>query len=457
MVGEFHYPSPTMKTNVEMSSLSVKTTYGMIYVHMLQNVDLKTVLAEQQKFFEKKSLGVERDQLTKISKLVKAPFAVVITGLRRCGKSTLLAQIENKYHKGRGFFVNFEDERLTGFESEDFNNLHSDLAELFGEKKVFFLDEIQNVSGWERWVRRMIDDGYKIYITGSNASLLSQELGSRLTGRHVTVEIFPFSFKEYLMMIKRKYKIGKQATTLITARHRSWLKLFLLSGGIPDAVSQPSIQWLKILYDDVMYRDIAARYKIESLSSLKALGYYLMSNIAELTSYNKLKQLLFVSSQNTVKDYVTYMNNAYLIFPLSVFSYSVKRQLIAPKKIYAVDTGLARSVSQSTLENTGKLLENAVFLELKRRYGNNVYYYKSEANLEVDFYIPSAKLLIQVCEKLDSPDTIGREVKGLNSAIAETPRGTRGIILSSSFVASNMSEYPTFQVADWLYDSKNMA
>ena len=165
---------------------------------------LATALKEQYESFASRDLGVERDTLENLKEAISAPQVTVITGLRRVGKSTLLAQVVKKYLKNDFYFVNFEDERLLNFQVSDFDVLHETLISLFGEKRTFLFDEIQNVPEWERFVRRLHDQGYKFIVTGSNASLLSQELGTRLTGRSIRVELYPFSFREYLDFRKVK-------------------------------------------------------------------------------------------------------------------------------------------------------------------------------------------------------------------------------------------------------------
>jgi uncharacterized protein len=173
---------------------------------------------------------------------------------------------------------------------------------------------------------------------------------------------------------------------------------------------------LRILYDDVIYRDIAVRYSIEEVGALKELAFYLLSNPASLVSYNKLRQQLHLGSVNTVKNYVEYLENSWLIFTVNVYAYSVKRQQIAPKKVYCIDTGLANSIGFTFSANTGKLLENLVFLALRRKK-KEIYYYVSPAGYEVDFYLPETRELFQVAQNIESPPTREREVRALRDAL----------------------------------------
>jgi hypothetical protein len=379
---------------------------------------LSTVLLEQSEFLEKKDLGVEREALKIVKKNLKTSYAIVISGLRRVGKSTLLAQIARNFYKNKYYFVNFEDERLQNFRVEDFNILHEVLISLFGEKKVFILDEIQNISGWERFVRRMIDNGYKFYLTGSNASLLSKELGTKLTGRYLPIELLPFSFGEYLLFFKINLPTKDILTTIEKGRLNKALDDYLISGGIPDHLKNPKSGWPEILYNDVLFRDVVARYQIEEVKAIKELSFYLLSHISCLISFNKLKNLLKLGSVNTVKSYIDYLESAWLIFAINRYDYSVKRQQIANKKVYAIDSGLVKSVAFSFSPDRGRFLENLVFLQLVRNC-EGIYYYKTESEKEVDFYLPKEKQLIQVCLDASNQETKDREITALLEAARE--------------------------------------
>jgi predicted AAA+ superfamily ATPase len=293
--------------------------------------------------------------------------------------------------------------------------------ELFGERKVFFFDEIQNVKKWEMFVRRMQERGFKFFVTGSNASLLSKELATKLTGRTVMLELYPFSFNEYLTF--KGYSLDR--SNLFLTQERGKIKRlfneYLEKGGMPEYLKYKEDTVLKRVYEDILYRDIVARYEIKEIKALRELGFYLLSNIGNLFSYNKLKGALGLGSVNTVKSYAEYLENAFLIFPVNVFSYSLKQQFIAPKKIYCIDNGLANAISFRFSKNQGSFLENLVFLELKRRYPE-IYYYKTRNNLEVDFLLKEAgttKALIQVTQSLSNIQVRQRELKALGLAMEE--------------------------------------
>lgn len=392
--------------------------------------EIRALLIEQREEILSKDLGVEREKLAEVTKYKNTPFPVVISGLRRAGKSTLLAQLAHKFYPNKNYFyVNFEDERFLTFTVSDFTKLHEHLIELFGNQKIFLLDEIQNVEGWEIFVNRMIRGGYKFYITGSNASLLSKELGSKLTGRYLPVELFPFSFEEYLQFRKIILPDMTRLTTVAKGSLKNALSDYLKKGGIPEALQYPKLPIHKTLYEAIIDRDIGARYKLGDTKPLRELAFYLLSNISSLISYNKLKELLMLGSVNTVISYIEYLEASWLLLVINRYAYSVKKQQIANKKIYCIDTGFAKAVAFSFSEDRGKFLENAVFLKLRRLYGEGIYYYKTKENKEVDFYLPNRKIFIQVCQSIAEVVTREREIQALVDAMEEV-KGTTGLILT---------------------------
>lgn len=375
------------------------------------------MLSEQHQAFWGRDLGVKRLQLDDIYKLSSSPHAVVVSGLRRVGKSTILAQLAHLLGEETFYYVNFEDERFINFTAQDANFLFQILVELFGERKIFILDEIQNITEWERFVRRFMDLGYKFYITGSNASLLSRELGSRLTGRYIPVEILPFSFKEFLQLRGKNQRITTPITTIDFARLQSELNDYLTLGGLPESLRYPDLPLHQRLYEDVLFRDIAARYRIEEIGALKELAFYLISNPATLISFNKIKERLKLGSVNTVKNYINYLEMSWLVFVVNVYDYSIKRQQIAPKKNYVIDTGLTKSVGYSFSADSGRLFENLVFLALRRKT-RDIYYFSTKEGFEVDFYLPKYRQLIQVSQTISNSETMDREVRALFHAMA---------------------------------------
>lgn len=382
---------------------------------------LKEVILEQKELQQSLDLGITRDKLNLISKYFSLPHAIVISGIRRSGKSTLLAQIIHNFYKDKAYYFSFEDERLIKFGLNDFNMLYEMFIELFGEKKVFFLDEIQNVPKWEFFVRRMQDARCKFFITGSNASLLSKELGTKLTGRIMVTELYPFSLKEFLVLKGHKLHNNSLSLTKERGLIKKYFNEYLRKGGMPEYLKYNNPALLKRMYEDILYRDIVVRHEIKEVKALRELGLYFLSNIGSLFSYNSLKKGLHLGSGNTVRSYVGYLEDSFLIFTVNRFSYSLKKQFVAPKKVYCIDNGLMESVAFKFSKNRGKFYENLVFIELKRR-AKDIYYYKTENSQEVDFVIKDGNkisMLIQVTESIDEDRVRKREIDAVITAMDE--------------------------------------
>lgn len=352
----------------------------------------------------KRVKSYKRDLLSSLPSLVM-DYALIISGIRRCGKSTLLAQIlTDRYQFEEAVFLNFDTPLLYGFEFNDFRIVDEVIKES-EQYKVLFFDEIQVVDGWEVYVRGKLDEGYYIVVTGSNASMLSRELGTKLTGRHITKELFPFSYAEYCGF--KEQEIGETS-----------LYDYLYKGGFPQYLQLDNSDVLSDLVNDIIYRDIAVRYNIRDDHSLKSLLAYLVGNVGNLVSASKLKQVLGVKSTSTVSDYFSYFEQTYLINFVPKFSYSYKSQLLNPKKVYCVDNGVVSIASPSFTRDEGRRLENMVFTELRRRY-KEIYYY-NENQHECDFVVAEnsvPRLAIQVCYALTAENR-QREIEGLLDALA---------------------------------------
>jgi len=392
---------------------------------------LKGLILEQKMTLMAEEPGVSREKYAELIQHLPIPHALVIAGVRRAGKSTLLLQLIKNEYNWDVYYFNLEDERLIGFTVQDFNALYEIMMELYGERAIFFLDEIQNIPEWERFVRRLQNEKIKFVITGSNASLLSKELGTKLTGRHIQIELLPYSFKEFLKYHEIEYSENSFLITHERALLKNQFNEFMQMGGIPEYVKYRLPHILSALYENIIYKDIIVRYEIQLVRAFRELAIYLMSNTGTRISYSKLKNALNLGSVNTVKNYIHYMENAYLIFAIDSYAYSIIEQTVSQKKIYVIDTGLIHVLTTQFSRNTGKYLENIVYLELRRRY-QSIYYYSTDNNLEVDFIVRQDNnqlLLIQVCESLFNLKTRQREILALETAMKEL--GVKnGIILT---------------------------
>lgn len=385
--------------------------------------------------------------------LVPLSHIIVIAGVRRCGKSTLMQQILKKYYENKLYYVDFEDERFVKFTTQDFNLLYEVLIELYGLKHVFFFDEIQNIEGWELFVRRIHGEKNKIFITGSNASLLSSELSTRLTGRHIVVELLPFSFKEYLLYHQVTYNEKSFLITQEKAILKKHFNEFLENGGMPEYLEHKNPLVLQNIYENILYKDVIVRYEIKEVKAMRELALDLLSNIGSPLLYTKIKNNLNLGSVNTVKNYIHYLESAYLIFTLDRFSFSVSQQTLLQKKVYAIDTGLVKQIAFHFSKKQGRYLENIVYLELKRNH-KEIFYYKTEDNLEVDFLIREGThiaLLIQVTESLKDSKTREREYKALIKAMKEL-HVTKGLILTEEEEPAdpNFPEIEVKAIYQWL-------
>jgi uncharacterized protein len=364
---------------------------------MVLKSEIEAAYTIQQQVLLLKTKFIARQYHFKIQP--KSKHIEVVSGIRRCGKSTLLRQVMTTYKKNIAYF-NFEDPRVYDFDVSDFDKLD----EVMGlNKAAYFFDEIQNVKAWEIFVRHLHDRGAKIFITGSNASLLSKELGTRLTGRHLRHELFPFSYTEFL-----DYKKLKNS--------HSAFEQFIEHGGFPEYLRDLNIEVLQLLLKDIVLRDIAIRYSIKNTKTLMDLTLYLLSNIGTECTYNSLRKTFEIGSANSVSDYLTWLEDAYLLYFLPRFSYKAKNSAVNARKVYAVDNGLVNANTLSFSKNKGRLLENAVYLFL-RKSPYKLYYYRE--NKECDFVVfekESCKMVLQVCEEIHS-DNKDREIAGLIEAM----------------------------------------
>lgn len=364
---------------------------------MVLKSEIEKAVEEQQLLMKSKPFGLLREMLSNVE--LSSNYVLIITGIRRCGKSTLMQQISDKETSEIAYF-NFEDPRVFDFETTDFTKL----IEVFGKNTTtYFFDEIQNVIGWEVFIRYLNDQQKVICITGSNASLLSKELGTKLTGRNIQIELFPFSFMEYCSFKK------------ITTGYDSFVN-YLQDGGFPDYLKTNQKEYLQQLFKDIIYRDIIVRHGIRNAKLLMDIALFLIANTAKEYSLNGIKKTFGVGSTNSVADYVEWLEDSYLLFSVPRFSWSLKSVAVNPKKIYTIDTGFAQANSLSFSEDRGRLLENAVFLALRRKF-KEIFYFSDKG--ECDFIVKEdkkIKMVLQVCTEI-TPDNMARELDGLVEAL----------------------------------------
>lgn len=357
---------------------------------------------------------------------------VILKGVRRSGKSTILINtigrlLEKGIDRNNILFINLEDPRFI-------NDLNVELLSLIRDTYLeylnpsgapyIFLDEIQNIPGFEKWLLREYElKTSKLFITGSNAKLLSREIGTALSGRYLDVTVFPLDFGEYL-----SFKNIRIKNRLDLAQHRIEINRifneYLTFGGFPRiALTVPpdlKRAELKAYFDSIILRDIVARYRLENIEALMGISVYMLSSTSNLLSITSIKNH-FKLSYDLINRYVEYLENAYLIFRVPLFDWSLKRQHVNPKKVYAIDTGLSNLVSFKVGEKIGDRLENLVFLELLRQ-GKEVFYYKTTGNLEVDFVVMEngrITKLIQVSANIADKRTKDREIRALVKAVKE--------------------------------------
>jgi uncharacterized protein len=366
---------------------------------MILETIISHVVEQQKHRLISRDTGLLRELVPSTKSL--SSHALIISGVRRCGKSTLLMQMMKSLDSEKVLFLNFESPQLYEFSLSDFLRLDNIILQKGVD--TLFLDELQLVEGWEMYVRQKIDEGLKVIITGSNASLLSQELGTRLTGRHISQELFPFSFKEFL-----RFRVLQSSTES--------LNTYMQIGGFPEYVKTGDEEQLITLFEDVLMRDIVMRYGIKDIKSLHRLAIYLMSNIGNRITATKLKQPLSIGATSTILTWFSHLELSYLICFLPMFSHSTKAQLINPRKVYAIDLGLVQVISNTMTDDRGRKLENLIYLQLRRKF-KELYYFNDKG--ECDFVAMKNGVvveLIQVCYEL-TPDNLKREVNGLVEAM----------------------------------------
>jgi len=344
----------------------------------------------------------------------------VFTGIRRAGKSFLLYQrMQQLLKSGTGWdemlYINFEDERLTGMKLEDLNLLLEVHLELYNKKPILFLDEIQNIDGWEKFARRLADSKHSVYITGSNAKMLSSEIQSTLGGRYIAVNVFPYDFTEFL---NANYVNFDDKTLLSTQGRAEVARKFndyFYFGGFPEGATLTAKRnYLTSVYQKIFLGDMVARHSIDNTFALKLMFKKLAESVKTPISHSRLAHIVSSAGSkigtNTVIKYLDYAKDAWLVSPIQNIASKLVEKMTNPK-YYFTDNGI---LNLFLLDRNTTLLENLVAITLLRKFGREdaVFFYSK--NVEVDFYIPATKTAIQVCYNLDNADgTFDREVGAL--------------------------------------------
>lgn len=375
-------------------------------------MDFDTIVKEQREELERIGTTeniVLRENISVAENALKFPNVLAVLGIRRCGKSIFSYLLAKTKNYG---YVNFDDERLLGVKTEDLNELLKSFYKLYGDVEIIVLDEIQNVRGWELFVNRLRRTK-KVILTGSNSRLLSGELATHLTGRHIDLILYPFSFREFLKL--KKFKMADAYTTKEKAELLRLLEEYLQFGGFPE-VQKFGKQIVSVIYEDVLTKDIILRHKIKKMEEIRKLAKYCISNTGQEFSYSKTAKVLEVKHVSTVSKWTNYLEEAFLIFKLERFSYKLKQQFLAPKKVYCFDSGIINTIGFKFSENRGRIMENLVAIELKKRSREEIYYWKDYLQHEVDFVIKRGDKihqLIQISYINSHNDVVEREITAL--------------------------------------------
>lgn len=385
-------------------------------------MNFQTIIKEQREeleTIEKKEKIISRELIDKAASYLAYPNILAVLGIRRCGKSIFSYLLA----KGHSFgYINFDDERLAGIKTEDLNKILQAFYGLYGDPEYIILDELQNIYKWELFANRLRRTK-KVIITGSNSKMLSGELSAHLTGRYIDLILSPFSFREFLSLYNIKQ--AEVYTTKERAEILNCLEQYFKIGGFPE-VHKFGKEILARIYNDIVTKDILLRHQIKKIEEIKNMAHYLITNFAQEFSYRKLSNIFHVRNVSTLSKWIAFLENSFLIFHLERFSFKLKQQFIAPKKIYCQDNGLINAVAFNFLENIGRLMENSIAIELLRKKSIDsmleVYYWKDYQQREVDFVIKKKQKvvsLIQVTNVNSKEEVAEREIKALLRASLE--------------------------------------
>lgn len=403
-----------------------KTLFAQYNKNIMQNTMLRKIVLDQKS---------EKERLLSLSYIprTKEPFAQkwldsklikVVMGPRRAGKSVFSLMLP----KDRPFmYFNFDDEMFASMGNVDMDELMRELHAAYGQVKTVLFDEIQNLPKWELFANRLHRTGYNLVLTGSSAHLLSKELATHLTGRHMPIELLPFDFNEFLQA--KKFSIHPEYESLPERRGEllNLLERYLLDGGFPEVVVSDvdPKDYLKVLFDSLLFKDVVKRHKVRFSSQVANLGSHLVNNFASTYTVRKLMKVLNLKSASTTEKYITYMEEAYLLFSLLRYSPKSIQRIKSPRKVYVVDNGFVGAKAIQHSPDKGKLMENLIFMELVKRGhqpNRELFYYKTRNDREVDFVVKKGTEvleLIQSSYELKDSGVEDREIKALVEAGGE--------------------------------------
>lgn len=415
---------------------------------MLKNEEILEILNEWNYWDKDVEKDIfPRDEYIKLMlDFLKTKEVVVLRGVRRSGKSTLLKllipELQKTVSKKQILLVNFEEPRF-------YPHLGLELLEKIfetyrtfvnpKEKCFVLLDEIHYIQAWEKWVRKYRDlypNNVKIIVTGSSSKLLDSEYSTALTGRTLPITVFPLTFREYLKF----HNVEVRDKLSFISRKREIARLlrkYMEYGGFPEILTTEQKNLLKRYFDDIIYKDIIDRHEIRDTATIKRIAHFLLTNISKEYTYNSIRKIFRVSL-DLIREYIAYVEESYMIFSTNMFAYSLKQQTTNPRKVYCIDNGLRNVIGFKFSEDFGRLYENIVFVELKKRLSSSlaeIYYWKSKRGKEVDFLIKEGlrtKDVIQVCWNIEEKETKEREVSGLLEALKEFRLKT-GLVITDDF------------------------
>ena len=383
---------------------------------------IKQILIDQKSLLTEKQPDLIKREINLLDYL-DLQEVTVVTGVRRCGKSSLLHELlRSTPPNTEVFYMDFDDPLLSYFADDDFQKAYEASLEMLSsepERLIIIFDEVHLVEGWERWVTHFAKNRKnKVFITGSNAKMLSTELATFLTGRHHVIELFPFSFRELVREQEPSLLTLTDKTTQDKIKLRRIQSKYFEYGGFPRSYLDKNPSILKQYYKDILLKDIVVRRSIRNEKALLELGSILMTENTKLFNKSKLLKRLTIDDFETLNNYIYFIEETFLGFQVKKFDFSLGKQIKSKPKFYSVDFSLARQCGFSFSENSGAALENAVMIELLRQ-ANELYYWNTDQGYEVDFIVKNNQVIeqaVQVSFDVHSEEVLKRETRSLLAA-----------------------------------------